>query len=174
MGTLTAQILAGEGHPNDGGINPSYSLFLSENSRPAWILVPQDIREKSRQPIAKRTWIPTVEHMLEDALVMIAVHVSKNTAMRELVTEFGVDPDSSRMEMYSAFDDAQRGQLYAKCMELRDLPKLIVSVFRRSTIERQLSVLEKYQMDVEVCVPRYSRLHSQWTEGAVIDGSLER
>lgn len=33
MATFTAQILVGSPHPNHGGINPTYSLFLSENSR---------------------------------------------------------------------------------------------------------------------------------------------
>jgi hypothetical protein len=33
MATLTAQILVGGSHPNQGGINPSHYLFLSESSR---------------------------------------------------------------------------------------------------------------------------------------------
>ena len=38
MATITAHILVGSAHPNHGGILRTHSLFLSENSRPAWTL----------------------------------------------------------------------------------------------------------------------------------------
>lgn len=119
-------------------------------------------------------WIPTIEHMLEDALLMVAVLVVKNAEVLELVREFGADPHADRMEMYSVFDELQRNQLYEKCRELKDLPKLIVSVFMRSTIESQLAVLDHYKMDVEVCMPVYSRFYSQWAEKTIEEGSLDK
>lgn len=67
MATLTAQILIGEGHPNHDGINPSHYLFLSENSRSAWVLLPENIFSQSSKRTPKITWIPTVDNMLEDA-----------------------------------------------------------------------------------------------------------
>ncbi len=33
MGTLTAQILIGSGHIYHGGIDPTHSLYLSENDK---------------------------------------------------------------------------------------------------------------------------------------------
>ncbi len=76
MATFTAQILVGSPHPNHGGINPTHSLFLSENSRPAWILV--DPYPDSGPRNSRIVWIPTLENMLEDALLMIAVYVCKD------------------------------------------------------------------------------------------------
>jgi len=54
---------------------PHY-LFLSENSRAAWILVPQNVF-RGFQPVRgpKITWIPTVENILEDALLVMALYV---------------------------------------------------------------------------------------------------
>jgi hypothetical protein len=45
MGTFTAQILIGNNHRYGGGIIPSHAVFLSENSRPAWILKNLDLNE---------------------------------------------------------------------------------------------------------------------------------
>ena len=45
MATLIAQILIGSSHPYDGGINPTHCLFLSENSKPAWVL--KDLADKT-------------------------------------------------------------------------------------------------------------------------------
>ena len=76
MATFTAQILIGAKHPYDSGMmNSSHSLFLSENSRPAWILSTTDIFNENKQTQPRITWIPTLENMLEDALVMIGLYV---------------------------------------------------------------------------------------------------
>jgi len=78
MATMTAQILVGRPHTNHDGINPTHYLFLSENSRPAWVLVSQNIFPKEQRDHSRITWIPTVENMLEDALLMIALHGQVN------------------------------------------------------------------------------------------------
>ena len=53
MGTVTAQILIGSPHPNDGGIIPSHYLFLSENDRPSWTLVRANIFQVSKNKFSK-------------------------------------------------------------------------------------------------------------------------
>jgi hypothetical protein len=75
MAALTAQILAGSPHPRHDGINPAHYLFFSENDRPAWVLVNQNIFPEKQSGHSKITWIPTIENMFEDALLMIAIHV---------------------------------------------------------------------------------------------------
>ena len=74
MGSFTAQIIVGQAHPNHGGIIPSYYLFLSENSKPAWLLMSENITSNKDKQI---TWFPTVENMLQDALLMISVSCSR-------------------------------------------------------------------------------------------------
>ncbi len=59
MATVTASILVGTVHQNDGGISPTHQLLLSENSRPAWSLFSMDSAKR------RAVWIPTVEDMLE-------------------------------------------------------------------------------------------------------------
>jgi len=173
MGTLTAQILVGSPHVNHDGIQPKNYLFLSENSMPAWVLVPQNIF--GEHITTKRiTWIPTVENMLEDAFLMIAVHIIKNSEILELAKSFyDKIQQTERLELYEHFNDSQRKQLYEECRHISKFPKLIISVFRYSTIQKQLKVVQEYKMDVEVCCPIYSRLYSGWTKETRVEGSLE-
>jgi len=74
MASLIAQILIGCPHPNHDRINTTHYLFLSENDRPGWVLVDQNISQEDRSSLPKITWIPTVENMLEDALLMVSYH----------------------------------------------------------------------------------------------------
>lgn len=63
--------------------------------------------------------------------------------------------------------------MYKRCRAAENQYKLVLTVLKGSTIERQLKVLEKYQMDVEVCVPQFSRLHSQWRNSTTVQGALD-
>ena len=171
MGTMTAQFLVGTPHQNHDGIQPTHYLFLSENSRPAWVLVPQNIFRDDRIQ-NKVTWIPTVENMLEDAFLMIAIHIQKDREIIELAESFYKNAQSDRLELYEHFSDSQRTQLYEMCRQL-SFTKVIITVFRNSTILRQLQIIEQYKMDVEVCCPTYSRLFSVWSKETRIEGSLE-
>ena len=177
MGTFTAQILVGRSHPYDGGIIPSHYLFLSENGRSAWILLPQNIsifregrfRERRRGIV----WIPTPENMLEDALLMIAIHVCRNQEVIDIAKRFYPEIDRlSRLELCSEIERSGLEQLYQKCREVVAFPKLAVSVFSSSSIQSKLSVLEKYNMEVEVCVLVYNRWYSCMAKKMYVEGSL--
>jgi hypothetical protein len=172
VATLTAQILVGSPHPNHDGINPTHFLFLSENDRPAWMLVQENVFEENRGGAGRITWIPTVEDMLEDALLMIAIHVAKNREVVELARSFNSRIEMDKVALPSVLEEIQRRRLYLKCRSILDFPKLVISVFRGSTIDKQLSVLEEYKMDVEVCRVGYSRLSSPWASESTTGGSL--
>jgi hypothetical protein len=173
MAALTARILVGSPHFYHDGINPTHYIYLSENSRPAWVLVNQNVFDEKQLSPSKITWIPTVEHMLEDALLMIAVHICKDRKIIEYAKGFNATIEKSRLEVHSDLKEAQREHLYAKCRAITDFPKVIISVFEGSTIETQLPVLDQYKMDVEVCRVSYSRLHSTMTNELRIKGSLD-
>ncbi len=172
MATLTAQILIGDPHPFDDGIIPSHYLFLSENSQPSWKLVKTNIYQVNNDKFPKIGWRPTVENMLEDGLLMVAIHIVKNKEIIKIAKDFSGKIESQYLELYSDLNDKQRDILYQKSRELSVFPKLIISVFRSSTIEKQLAVLEKYKMEVEVCTPTYSRLYSGSDKNERIEGSL--
>jgi len=173
MATITAQILIGSGHPNDGGLlfEGQQSLLLSENSRMAWLFKPS--------PKSVVVWIPTVEHCLEDAFLMIAVLVQRDAELIALAKSFYPTIDTEQhVTLYDVFSPEQRQQLYAKCRQLtspnKNFDKMIVSVFRQSHLLTvgQLSVIEQYQTDIEVCCVCYSRLYSMWTKQTRIEGKL--
>lgn len=172
MATMTAQILVGMPHPNHGGINPTHYLFLSENSRPAWQLIAHTINPVGNGPGNRLIWIPTLEHMLEDAFLMIAIHVVQNHAIVALAEGFNPNAQADGLELYEAFTESQREKLYATCRGVTEYPKVIISAFRGSHILGQLQTVQQYQMDVEVCPVRYSRLHNQWDQEVQIDGTL--
>ncbi len=164
MGTMTAQILVGSAHPYHDGIDPTHYLFLSENSRPSWLLTSQNLfsNDFDRHPPLRSpiVWIPTVSNMLEDALLMIAYYILRNPGVRALANSFTDMKRAQRRELYEMFTEEQREQLYQECRRIQNFPKLIVSVFHHSSIRSQVAVLEQYQMDFEVCVVCYSRMHS--------------
>lgn len=172
MGTMTAQILVGSSHPNHDGIQPTHWLFLSENSKSAWVLTSQNIFEEditTNQII----WIPSIDNMLEDAFLMIAIHIEQNPEVIDLAKSFSKNIGAERLELYEEFKDSQRQQLYEKCRQMSQFPKVIISVFQSSTIQMQLKIIEQYQMDVEVCYPIYSRLYSIWTQQQQLQGNLK-
>lgn len=173
MATLTAQILIGEPHPFKDGIIPSHYLFLSENSQPSWKLVKTNIYQVNNKKFPEIKWNPTVENMIEDGLLMVAIHIIKNKEIIKIAKDFSSKIDSQTLELYSDLNDKQRDILYEKCRELSVFPKLIISIFRSSTIEKQLAVLEKYRMEVEVCTTTYSRLSSGLAKNERIEGSLK-
>lgn len=163
MATMTAQILVGNSHMYDGGINPTHYAFLSENSRPAWILVPQNIFSPDQdEKIEKVVWIPTLENMLEDGFLMIALYVLQDKEVQVTAKQLFNWNKDAYLEVYS-INPVDRERLYSMCRGLTYRYKTIISVFEGSTIWRQLNVLIDYGMEVEVCKTGYARKFNVWT-----------
>lgn len=163
MAATTAHILIGRAHPNDGGLVTGYRIELSEGSRPAWTLT------KGARRIV---WIPTLEHTLEDALLMAALHVVESDAVRALFGQFSDKADGNRVEMYDDLTADQREQLYQCCRALTIYPKFILCIFDDSLIMSQIEAMEAYQMECEVLIPVYSRTYSRWARETTVKGSL--
>jgi len=174
MGTFTAQILIGQGHPYHDGIHPSHYLFLSENDRAAWILVPQNVfRGFQRMVGPKITWIPTVENMLEDALLMIALYVWGDEELCDMARRHFKNKRRNWVELYEDIESEHLQTMYQRSRSLDIGGKIIVSVFQHSTILHQLKVLDQYKMDMEVCVSKYFRSRSVWDGRIIEEGSLD-
>lgn len=169
MSMITAQLLIGTGHQNHGGINPSFTLYLHENSRPAWEL----IKFKNEQKASKQNlvWIPTVENMLEDALLMIAVHVLKN---EDIIGELSYLKDLERVEMYKDIPTEKLQKLYQLSREISKKYeyKIVLTILEGSSLGTQIKIFEQYDMDVEVCTMKYSRFYSKWAKEQIIKGNL--
>lgn len=174
MATFTAQILVGQSHQNHGGIVPSHTVFLSENSRPAWILMPLRFPEAhAGRKSGTIVWMPTIEHMLEDALLMIAVHVLHEPAIVAQTQAAAGKNDITRLELSTDITPAEREGLYEQCRALAYPLALVLTTLQGSTIRPQVSILKSYTIDVDVCQPVYSRHYSAWAQEIQITGSLE-
>ncbi|WP_052947585.1 hypothetical protein [Aneurinibacillus tyrosinisolvens] len=174
MATMTATILVGTAHPNDGGINPSHFLFLSENSRPAWMLVPQNIIEHEyKKELKKVTWIPTLEHMLEDALVMIGLYVLKDAEIIQLFKKHFIGKNRTFISLYEDIPTSALEQMYGRMQQLTTDVKVVVSVFNGSSIMKNISIVKDYPFDIEVCPTSFRREYNQWTRKTEEAGVLE-
>lgn len=174
MGTFTSQILVGQKHSYDGGIiNITHMLYLSENSRPAWILTPADIfNEHAQDPPKRITWIPTVEHMLEDALLMIGLYVVKDTELLKLAKECFHAATKDFIELYQDVNPEKLQKLYKYTKNIMSPHKIILSAFQGSSITNQLTVLKDYQNDIEVCKSIYTKEFSLWSKKFESNGDL--
>lgn len=158
MASFTGQMLVGSADRFHGGIIPTHFLFLSENHRPAWVLVPENVDSKNNAE--KITWIPTVEHMIEDALLMIAIHVVKDQGIRELAGTISQKLESDWVELYDDIDEQDREELYQKCRAIDFMHyecKVVVTILKGSSIQDAASVLESYRIEAEVCPSNYSK-----------------
>lgn len=153
MESITAQILVGLSQPDQKGINPTHYLFLSENGHPAWILVRQNIYEAQHGNTSRIIWIPTIKNMLEDALLMVGIHVCGHKELLTPARTFSNKIESEYLELSSELTDSQREQLYQICRTIPGIPKIVICAFRDSAILGQFSVLVKYGMDIEVSSP---------------------
>jgi len=169
LATITAQILVGSGHPNHDGIVPSHNLYFMEDNRPSWTLYPVSLGDGFG---TKVTWIPTLEHTLEDALLMTAIHVVRDPEIEQMAKEFISSQENNWVVMYDDVDPGHLELMYQRCRAMTNSYKLVLTVLRGSAIEEQLPVLKEYKMDLEVCLPRYVRLYSRWLEQTRVEGEL--
>ena len=156
MGTITALILVGASQRYPDGITPSHYLFLSENDRPAWILVSQNIAENRPgeipSPKETITWLPTLDHVLEDAFLMIAIHVIRDRELIQMAEKFCREILSPRVVLYDCLQDDQRRVLYERCRKISQWPRIILSVFKGSSLQNPIPIFQQYPMNFEVCM----------------------
>lgn len=176
MASKTAQIAVGQAGRYHGGIYPTHTLWLSENSRPAWILEPTgwDLGGGTLAPEAEESdawttepvcWVPGgPEHILEDGLLLIAVHVLRAEPVLEFVRERLPALEEIRVPFkdkpveLDAMPKNLLAKLRRRCAQLDLHYKLVVTVLEGSSIRGQLPVLDRYPMEVEVCTVSYSRV----------------
>ncbi len=177
MATLTAQILAGIGHPNDDGLLPQATLGLYENSRPCWQLEswPKHPLQGAATPAPRRVWIPSrPERILDEGLLMLALYVWRQPVVRQQArAAVGLDLHKAWQDLTTLDPVA----LAALCESARGLPcpgKLALMVLNGSYVQQQLPRLEQWPLQAEVCTPAWWRIQNQWEETPRIGGSLQQ
>jgi hypothetical protein len=136
----------------------THTLHLSENGRPAWILQATDKAVGNTI-----TWIPTLEHMLEDALLMIGIYVLKEEALCKMAECYFANKRKNFVELYDDINPTQLLKLCERSLEISSDTKIMISVFEGSSIQNQLPVIRKYEYDFEVCLSVYQRAYNVWS-----------
>ena len=104
---------------------------------------------------------------------MIALHVIRDPEVRLLAEEYSDTLLSERVVVHDCLNGFQREHLYKRCRAIPHWPKLILSVFRDSSVLHKLWLLEGYPMELEVCTPHFTRLASAPDQEARVEGSLD-
>jgi hypothetical protein len=172
MGTWTAQILVGSDHPYHGGIVAHHQLFLSENSKPAWICYPMELAgEGTRNKIC---WIPSsVPNILKDGLLMIALHCGSSNKIARKAREFSKKIMDEEVFLHKILTDEQVAELHQMVRDQGGGPKLVISVFEESTLAGQLEELKDHGFHLEVCRTTFIRGYSPFNQESYGGGDLE-
>lgn len=180
MAAITAYAFLGHPQPNDGGLSADYMAQLSEGSRPAWILdmAPGAVEADDLLPVvlAKPViWIPTLEHMLEDLVLLLCIHILEGAeadAVRACAERHGLDLKKERVECYS-IPEPVRNELYRLTRELDGGWKLGLTLFDGSHLNGRLDALAEYQFQAEVCLSTFHRYRNRWAENRLVtNGNL--
>jgi len=175
MAAITALAHIGFPHANDGGLRPEYLIQLSEGDRPAWVLDVAGVLRKDDGAIKfERSiiWIPTLERMADDLLVMVGAHILHDAELLELFETCLIDPSTNQLGLYSIPAEL-REAMYTRCREYEGSWKLALTVFEGSSLQRTLSSLASYKCQLEVCRSTYVRMYDRWDEGKTkVHGSL--
>ncbi len=164
MGSVNAFIMVGKPDFLHNGIYPTHCLMLYENDKPAWILTPiLEFPEEKVEDYKRIVWIPTVECMLEDALLMIGIYVLKDKELRTLADKF-FNGKKNRIWLYDDIDKEDLKKLREVCKKMLSKYnlKIIVAITLDSTILHQIDVLKDYKIECEVCTVRFGRWRKGW------------
>lgn len=175
MATLRAQILVGQSHQNHGGINPTHYLYLSENSKPAWILVPENIFEDNENSefSSRIIWIPTIDNILEDALLMIGLYVLKDEKLINMAEKYFNDFNKSKLFLYDEISKVHLKKMYNVSRELNYFYKVIITTFDKRVLNDQLHVLKNYQIEMSINTPDLQRVFSSWRNEWSYNGDID-
>lgn len=173
MSAVTALILIGSSHPNDGGNRDFAQVTLQEGDRPALVV------RWTRKGVTRKelfhtfTMIPTLENLLDDSVLLIAYAVCRAPTIFELVNEIGNGKamQSHRMHMYEDFSKEDRLALYDAARQLHELPKVTWCLFKGTSLEPTMVNLAHYRMECEVTRTVYRRGHSAFTGETFEEGS---
>ena len=109
---------------------------------------------------------------MDDGLLMIALHVIQDEGLKVLAQSVFKNPDLSGLQMLAYVRSAAREQLYARCRLLDFRSKIVLTLLEGSSLGNQISVLNEYRLDAEVCVSGYSRYYSHAKGGFVFKGTI--
>lgn len=158
-------ILIGTACQYHGGINPTHTLTFRENGRAVLRLhaIAPDPERGDSQPDIH--WITSPEQIVENALLMIGLHVCDIPQLKEAALRFRKLKPAPENDLSACAGSKKLRALHQLCRKL--FPprcKLVITVCDQSSARKQLSVLKDYPMEVEVCTPEFQRLWNVWSK----------
>jgi len=151
------------------GLRVGHTIRLVEGDRPAWkVELPVE-----GKPPRELMWIPSLEHTLDDLVVMMGLHLVKHQGLLELAqVATDVDLMADYVEVYTIPLDV-REKLYAAAREVDGNFKMALVIFNSCILEqgRRLETVSNYSFDVEICRSTYRRLRTAWTPGGSSHGT---
>lgn len=172
MAVTTALILVGLPHPDDGGIIPTHLLQLCEGNRPVWVL--SSIGGSGNESPPPIRWVPTGEHPIEDALLLIGLHAVRDEDLLLLAGRIAPEVLDGRVDLDQMLPGERLDELRSvwRRLEAGADYKLAVTVFDGSLARSDLGVLARYEMEIELCLPVFSRRTSATGGETVETGDL--
>lgn len=175
MSTCTSELIFGKAHQNDSGIEFNHRLTLYEEDRPMLVF------EKKPSPnnggILVDRWIPHVDRMVEDSMVMVAGYGAGDHKVLDLIYEMKRGFNQNEMIELHRVDDELMERLYEASRQSFELKiksgnkcrsanrwKVMACVFRHSSILASLEKFLDYDIDVEVCKSVYQSEYSAWND----------
>ncbi len=153
MGIYTAQILIGCGKMYDKGINPSHALFLHEDDQDvAWVLKKLDLQTDQTSASAQSAmqWTCSLDNLLDDAMLLIAIYVLKDDVTITLTKELTKSENLDKLNLKNDISSEDRQILYDLVMSISAEYTLTVTAFDFSLLKWQLSSLENYSAEKHI------------------------
>jgi len=145
----TAQILIGD--PIESFIDrftPQFVIYLTENSRPSLVLNATSIHQDDAIDFQQVIWVPTLENILEDALLMIVLYLHKDEVFINIAKKY-IELKSG-IECYDIPEEG-RSVLYEMLKGYRFRDYLIGTVFEGSSLTHQVERIKDYEVIGEIC-----------------------
>ncbi len=182
--TCTCELIFGKADMNDSGILFNHRLSLYENFRPVLVMERKPGPTDGGALIDR--WIPHIDRMLEDSMVMLAAYGAGDENVLALVSEMkqgNEDKDIFDLhtvneelmaELYEASKKVFRLQVFrTKNSRSSDRWKVMACLFKDTTMARQVERFLNYDIDIEVCRSVYRNEYSAWSQEINIWGELK-
>jgi len=168
MSALTAQILLGQSHPNDGGITPVYALYLHEGDKCAWSIHRINLEDSKCEKLGY--WFCDSSQIMADALLLAAFYSGGKGAYSEQLLNVFPQAKTFRVGSFelSLLDRLELLDMVKKM----PMPKMVISIFQGSSLTSQTSLLRDFEFDCEICESKSYRVTNQWDKIPRLGGEL--
>lgn len=184
MSTCTSELIFGKAHQNDSGIGFNHRLTIYEGDRP--MLVFEKKPSLNDGGVLVDRWIPHVDRMVEDCMVMIAGYGAGDYKVLDLIDEMKQGFNQNEIIELNRVDVGLMGRLYEasrQSFELKvkktkhsisaDRWKVTACVFKDSSLVHSLDKFIEYDIDIEVCRSVFQSEYSAWNQKINVWGELK-